>query len=191
MFPISLLFYQYCGLSVGDFFLFQGIFSLAALLLEVPMGYLADIFPKKNILALSYVFVIIRDLLWLFLAQYGYWIILLGEILYAAYKTSFSGVPDSYIYEYLKIQNVSNKMIKHYGKMNFFMMLGTSFSSVIGAGIYAVISEYTLEKYNCNYGFIILIYLELLLNLIAICLLFRLPQLPQQSSFRTSLKKHI
>ena len=188
MFPVLLLFYQHCGLSVGDFFLFQGIFSLSALLLEVPMGYLADIFPKKNILILSYFFVIIRALLWLLFARYGYWILLFGEILYAAYKTSFSGTPDSYIYEYLKSHHIPHKMVKHYGKMNFFVCLGTALSSVIGTSVYAFVSQYSIKKYNYDYGFIVLISLELFLNLTAVLLLLFLPKIPPQNNHNKTLK---
>ena len=189
MLPFLFLFYQHCGLGVGDFFLFQGIFSLTALLLEIPMGYLGDIFSKRNILILSYSFFVLRCLLWLFFSQYGYFILLLGEILYAAQKASFAGTSDSYIYEYLKRYNVPQKMKQQYGRMNFFMSFGTAFSSVVGAWIYAIVSKYTLQKYNYNYGFVALIGLELILNLIAICLLLRLPKIPQQKGNKMTLKR--
>lgn len=187
--PFLFLFYQHCGLSVGDFFLFQGVFSIACLLFEIPLGYLGDIFPKRNVLMLSYTFFILRCLLWLFFAQYGYWVLLAGEILYAAQRASFTGVSDSYIYEYLKRYNISQKMKKRYGKMNFFMSMGNAISSLIGAGIYVVVSQYTLAKYNYNYAFMALIGLELILNLIATLLLFRLPNLPQQAHPQKTLKE--
>ncbi|MBO7258366.1 MAG: MFS transporter, partial [Alphaproteobacteria bacterium] len=185
--PFVLLFYQSHGLTVGDYFLFQGIFSLSALLLEIPLGYLADIFPKRNVLIISYLFYIGRLLLWLFFAQYGYWILLLAEILYAAHKASWAGCADSYIYEYLKFNNIPQKMKRRYGKMNFFMGLGSAFSSLVAAGIYTNISQYTLERYNYNYGFLILICLELVLNLIATGLLLKLPKIPTKAQTKTTL----
>ena len=187
--PFLLLFYQSCGLTVGDFFLFQGVFSLAALLLEIPMGYLGDIFPKKNILILSYTFYVIRCMLWLFFARYGYWIILIGEILFAAQKTTFTGVSDSYIYEYLKHYNIPQKMAKHYGTMNFFLAFGTAFSVFISTPIYAIVSKYTLAEYGHNYAFFVLISLELILNLAAIGLLSRLPTFSQTPLPKGTLKK--
>lgn len=188
--PFLLLFYQSCGLTVGDFFLFQGIFSLSGLLLEIPMGYLGDIFPKRNILILSYTFFILRLLLWLFFAHYGYWIILTGEILYAAQKTTFTGVSESYIYEYLKYYNIPQEMAKHYGHMNFFLSLGTAFSVFISTPIYSIVSKYTSAQYGHNYAFIVLLSLELMLNLTAVCLLFKLPKIPQaHPPLRDSLKQ--
>lgn len=185
--PVLFLFYQHCGLSVGDFFLFQGIFSLAGLLFEVPAGYLGDLFPKKNILILSYSFFVVRLILWLFFAQYGYWIIFMGEILYAAQKATFSGASDSYVYEYLKYNNISQKMLKKYGKMNFFMSIGTSISSLLGAWLYNFVSQWSLVHYQHDYGFIVLIVLELILNLTAIYLLSLLPNLPAPCSRKRSL----
>ena len=182
MLPFLLLFYQKYGLTVGDFFLFQGVFSISALLFEIPTGYLGDIFPKRNVLILSCSFMIARLLLWLFFAQYGYWVLLLGEILFAAHRASFAGNSDSYIYEYLKHFNVPNEMVARYGKMNFWASFGTAFSSFIAAYIYKFASEYSSAKYNANYGFTTLIILELILTLIALFLLFNLPKLPSEQN---------
>lgn len=177
--PVLFLFYQHCGLSVGDFFLFQGIFSLSTLLFEIPFGYLGDIISKKSVLILSYLFFIFRLILWLFFAQYGYWVLLLGEILFAAQKASFSGAVDSYIYEYLKHFNSSKEMLKCYGKVNFFLAAGTAFSAIPATLLYSKISQYTLLKYNHDYGFVVLMLLELILNLTALFLLVLLPAIPR------------
>ena len=187
--PVLFLFYQSCGLSVSDFFLFQGIFALCALLFEVPAGFLADIFPKRNVLILSYSFFIIRLILWLTCAKYGYWILLTGEILYAAQKSTFSGVADSYIYEYLKSKNMPHNIGSKYGKMNFFMSIGTAFSSLTGAYIYQSVSAWSMRNYNADYGFIVLISLELILNLAALFCLLLLPTIPASYHRKKSLKQ--
>ena len=187
--PVLFLFYQSCGLSVSDFFFFQGIFALAALLFEVPAGFLADIFPKRNVLILSYSFFITRLVLWLTCAKYGYWILLAGEILYAAQKATFSGVADSYIYEYLKSKNMPNNIGSKYGKMNFFMSIGTAFSSLVGAYIYQSVSTWSIAKHHTDYGFVVLISLELILNIAALICLLLLPKLPASYTYKKSLKK--
>lgn len=187
--PVLFLFYQHCGLSVADFFLFQGVFSLAGLLFEIPAGYLGDIFPKKNILILSYSFFIMRLLLWLFFVQYGYWILFIGEILYAAQKATFSGASDSYIYEYLKHNNIPQKMLKKYGKLNFSMSIGTAISSLLGAWLYHVVSQWSMAKFQQDYGFIVLIVLELILNITALSLLLMLPKIPRSEQPKRSLKE--
>ena len=44
--PVLLFFYQENGLSVGDFYLIQGLIVFFAFLFEIPAGYLGDIFPR-------------------------------------------------------------------------------------------------------------------------------------------------
>ncbi|MBR1840556.1 MAG: hypothetical protein IJ778_00310 [Alphaproteobacteria bacterium] len=51
--PVTLLWYQYNGLTASDFVFIQGIFILFGIFSEVPSGYLADIFSKKHILLCS------------------------------------------------------------------------------------------------------------------------------------------
>ena len=43
--PVLLFFYQENGLTVGDFYLIQGLIVFFAFLFEIPAGYLGDIFP--------------------------------------------------------------------------------------------------------------------------------------------------
>ena len=187
--PVLLLFYQHNGLTIGDFFLFQGIFSLAALLFEVPAGYIGDLFPKRNILILSYTFFIARLILWLGWARYGYWVILAGEILYAMQKASFSGAADGYVFEFLKSQGRDGRMPKRYGKLNFCMSLGTALSSLAGAWCYQRVSEWSLAKYQQDYGFTVLLALELILNGMALALICRMPNLPVVAPIKKSLKE--
>ncbi len=170
MLPVLSLFYLENGLTIGDYFLFQGIFSIAALVFEIPAGYLGDIFPRKNILILSYSLFVVRLLLWLFFG--GYWILLAGEILYAASKACYSGVADGYIYDYLKSKGKTRDMLKRYGRLNFFMSVGTAIASVSGAALYEAFNKNGLP------GFMILISIELVFNTASVLMLFLLPKVP-------------
>ena len=173
MLPVLLFFYQENGLSAGDFFLFQGIFSITALLFEIPSGYLGDIFPRRNMLIFSFSMFLLRLLLWSVLVAgfepfkaNAYWIILAGEVLYSLSKASYAGVADGYIYDYLKSQNKTNRMLQRYGKMNFCMSIGTAIASFVGPILYK------------KYGFPVLITIEIIFNVSAIGLLFLLPKVP-------------
>ena len=173
MLPVLLFFYQENGLTAGDFFLFQGIFSITALLFEIPSGYLGDIFPRRNMLIFSFSMFLLRLLLWSVLVAgfepfkaNAYWIILAGEVLYSLSKASYAGVADGYIYDYLKSQNKTNRMLQRYGKMNFCMSIGTAIASFVGPILYK------------KYGFPVLITIEILFNVSAIGLLFLLPKVP-------------
>lgn len=164
MLPVLLLFYQENGLSAGDLFLFQGIFSITALLFEIPAGYIGDIFPRKNVLIFSYSLFLARLILWICFG--GYWIVLAGEILYSLSKAFYSGVADGYVYDYLKAQGKTHRMLHGYGKLNFYMSLGTALASLAGPILYK------------EYGFIVLLFIEIVLNTVSILLLFLLPKVP-------------
>lgn len=168
MLPVLLLFYQENGLTAGDLFLFQGIFSITALLVEVPAGYIGDIFPRRNILILSYCFFLCRLVLWLCIGFFTdkYWVVLIGEILCSFSKAFYSGVADGYVYDYLKSQHKTHQMLKGYGKLNFCMSVGTACAALIGPKLYN------------DYGFSVLIIIEMILNSTAIGLLFLLPKVP-------------
>ena len=173
MLPVLLLFYQENGLTAGDYFLFQGIFSITALLFEIPAGYLGDIFPRRNMLIFSFSMFLLRLILWSFLVagfplfkSNAYWIILAGEVLYSLSKASYAGVADGYIYDYLKSQHKTNRMLQKYGKMNFCMSVGTAIASFLGPILYQ------------RYGFATLITMEIIFNISAIGLLFFLPKVP-------------
>ncbi len=192
MLPVLLLFYQQNGLSIGDYFLFQGIFSITALLFEVPAGYIGDIFPRKNILILSYGLFLLRLVLWFFFAQYGYWIILAGEILYSASKSFYAGVADGYVYDYLKAGGKTSEMLKQYGRLNCFMSTGTAISSLLGAYFYQYLSAWSLSSFGRDYGFLILLLIEMIYNTIAIGLLFFLPNVPSaKKKIRSMSEKYI
>ncbi len=178
MLPIMLLFYQSNGLTKGDYFLFQGIFSIAALCFEVPAGYIADWISRKKVLILSYGLFLLRLILWYFLG--GYWVVLIGELLYAASKALFSGIADGYIYDLLKSKGQTTRMLKRYGRMNFFMSAGTAIASLLGAKLYQ------------EYGVMTLIVIEIIFNSIALGMLFLLPDVPSErtESLTTREKYH-
>ncbi len=175
MLPVMLLFYEENGLTAGDLFLFQGIFSITALLFEIPAGYLGDLFPRRNILILSYSLFLMRLVLWYFFE--GYWIVLAGEILYSMSKATYSGVADGYIYDYLKSQGKTKKMLSGYGRLNFWMSIGTALASLIGPVLYK------------KYGFPVLIIIEIILNSAAVGLLFLLPKITSFRRQRTKIRE--
>ncbi|MBR2068155.1 MAG: MFS transporter [Candidatus Gastranaerophilales bacterium] len=174
--PVSFLFYLYNGLNLSDFIFFQGIFYFVCLISEIPAGYLGDIFKRKNILIFSYLLFLSRITLWIFFK--GYWIVLIGEILYGLSKSCYRGVSDGYIYDYLKTKNIENSMLKRYGKYNFFMSSGCAISAILGVALY---------KY---FNFKILLILEFIIHTIAILLLIFLPQIPHIQVKKTTFKVH-
>lgn len=163
--PVLFLFYQQYGITVGDFFLLQGLSALLCLALDVPSGYMADIYSKKKVLIFSGTLLFARFALLYFFPSY--WIIFLGEALYAVVISTFVGTADSYIYELLKNNDKTVKMLKRYGRLYFYVSLGTSVSSLAGA--------YLFDLYGADTVILItMVYVG-----ISTLLLFFLPELPK------------
>lgn len=162
--PVLLLFYQKNGLTIADFVMFQGIFQLTGILFEIPCGYIADTFSKKNVLILAFGCFFLRAALWLSFS--GVYIILLGELFNALSRAFLSGVYDSYIYDYLKSKNKTRRMLKECGRTNFAMSSGAMFAAIFSAALYD------------RYGTSALLGLEFCLTLSSIILLTTLPNPP-------------
>jgi MFS family permease len=173
--PVLLLFYQQNGLTITDFILFQGIFQLTGIVFEIPCGYIADTITKKKVLILAFTCFFLRAALWLNFS--GVYIVLLGELFNALSRAFLSGVYDSYIYDYLKSQNRTKKMLKVCGKTNSSMSFGAMFAAIFSAILY---------KY---YGTVILLSLEFILTLISIILLTTLPNPPSAKPEAVTLKQ--
>lgn len=140
--PVLLFFYQENGLSVGDFYLIQGLIVFFAFLFEIPAGYLGDIFPRKYILITAYSLFLARLFLWIFFR--GFEIILIGEFFYACSKACFDSVSSSFIYDILKKNNEETKMVKAYSNFNASMYIGTGIAALLGAGLYEKLGSHVL-----------------------------------------------
>ena len=159
--PVMLLFYRENGLSVSDLFLFQSIFYLSSILLEIPVGFLSDLIPKKNILLISVGIFLFVATLWLNFK--GFYVILTGEILMSVSKVMMDNSMSGYMYDYLSANKKAEKMPKNYGYLNFCLALGTALASIIGALIFS------------KYGSHNLLLTQVCLITISILLILRLP----------------
>ena len=160
--PLTLLFYQKNGLNVGDFFLFHGIFSLLCIMFTIPSGYISDFFSKRDVLIVSYLMLLLKTILWIGCS--GWFVILLGEILVGFSKTLYDCTLSSYMYEYLKQNNISEKMIGKCGLNGTCLSISTAIISLISGFIYI------------KYGFFILLLLDLFFISCSIILLCFLPK---------------
>ena len=147
--PVLYLFYLDNGLTLGDFFLFQGLVFIINVLLQIPMGLLGNFVSRKNLIIFSYVIYLGRIFLWLFFK--GYFIVLLGEIFYAISKAVFDAVEAPYVWDVTSEKSKNSTMLKAYSRLNFALCLGVGIASFAGAFLYEyagleilLISEFTI-----------------------------------------------
>lgn len=132
--PIVMLFYNYKGLSMGDFFLIQGLFSLAVFVLEIPTGYIGDLFSRKHTLIIGNLIWIMGYLIWIF--GEGFWPVLSGELIFAVAISLISGTVEAYLYDLLKKRHKEGKFHQKYAKMEMLGNLVLTISTLTGAFIY-------------------------------------------------------
>lgn len=177
--PITLLFYQYNGLSASELFFFQGIFYLTSILVEVPVGYFTNNFSKKNLLIISFTTYLMVIITWLLFK--GYYVVLIGEIFCAISKVIMDNVVSGYLYDLLQHQDRETKMPKYFGYVNFSLASGTAVAAVVGTFIFS------------KYGFSTLLTAQALIIITSIFLLSLIPNIkrhmPLKDTFINSLHK--
>ena len=134
--PVAVLLYQGKGVSVGEFFLIQGIFRLTAFLFEIPSGYLSDVFSRKKILLIGAIVQFIA-MAWLFFAQ-GFWGVLLCEAGLGLASALFSGTKEAYAFDLLKRMKREKDYLKENGSIHTFSQVSTFFATLAGGGLYAI-----------------------------------------------------
>ena len=131
---IIVLIYTGKGVSVGDFFLIQGIFRATNFLLEIPSGYLSDRFSRRHVLIFGSIvhvlgFVVIA-------LAYGFWQIVLGEALLGIASALFSGTLEAYTYDLLKRNKTQNHFLKEMGSVSTWGSVASFIATIIGPEIY-------------------------------------------------------
>ncbi|MGC6470045.1 MAG: MFS transporter [Flavobacteriales bacterium] len=109
--PIVVLFFQENGLSLREVMILQGSYSFMVALMEIPSGYIADVFGRKKTLILGAVTSFIGFLI--ISLSFNFWPFLLGEIFLGLGASFISGADSALLYDSL----VESKREKEYTKV--------------------------------------------------------------------------
>ncbi len=163
--PIIILYFQHKGVSTGDFFLIQGIFAFLAFFVEIPTGYIGDLFSRKLTLIIGFFLHLLGSLLWIY--GYGFYWLLGGELLFAISLALYSGTFEAYLYDLLKKQNNQKKFHKKMGNLAVVSDTLLLVATLSGGVLYQVISPEAP------------IWGQLISSAIAIIILLMLPDVPE------------
>lgn len=132
--PVIVLLYTQKGITVGDFFLIQGIFRIAAFLFEIPSGYLSDRFSRKNVLIIGTIcsFLGFAELA----MANGFFTIMLGEALFGIASALYSGTLEAYTYDLMKRNNSQKQFLKEFGSITTFGNIASFIASILGGIIF-------------------------------------------------------
>ena len=97
--PIIVLFFQEHGLSLTQVMFLQAIYSLSVAVFEIPSGYIADLFGRKNTIVISTVFSFIGYLIFSFYG--GFFAFAIAEVLIGIGGSLMSGSDSAILYDTL------------------------------------------------------------------------------------------
>jgi MFS family permease len=137
--PIIVLFYQENGLSMTDVLFLQAIYSISIVVMEIPSGYLADIWGRKNTIVLGSILGTIG--FGIYSLSYGFAGFLIAELILGFGQSLISGADSAMLYDTLVEQNQSEKYLKYEGRV---LSLG-NFAETIAAIAGGLLAEISLR----------------------------------------------
>lgn len=135
--PVIVLFYQDNGLSMQDIFLLKSIYSVAIVFMEIPSGYLADVWGRKKTLLLGGILGAGGFALYSF--SFGFWAFAFAEIILGIGHSFVSGADSAMLYDTLKAHQREKEYIKQEGWITSSGNFAEAIAGVSG-GLLATIS---------------------------------------------------
>ena len=140
--PVIVLVYTGRGITVGDFFLIQGIFRLAAFLFEIPSGYLSDRFSRKRVMIFGALCAIAGFAT--IATAYGFWAIVAGEALLGVSSALYSGTMEAYTYDLMKRNRSQKQFLKEFGEIMTWASVAEFIASILGGFLFVALGAYGL-----------------------------------------------
>ncbi len=135
--PVIVLVYTGRGITVGDFFLIQGIFRLAAFLFEIPSGYLSDRFSRKRVMIFGALCAIAGFTT--VATAYGFWAIVAGEALLGVTSALYSGTIEAYTYDLMKRNRSQKQFLKEFGEIMTWASIAEFIASILGGFLFVAL----------------------------------------------------
>ena len=95
--PIIVLFYEKHGLGLHDVFILKSVYSVAAVTLEIPSGYLSDVWGRKKCLVSGCILFFIGYLVYSFTSSFTAF--LGAELLLGIGQTLVNGADSALLYD--------------------------------------------------------------------------------------------
>ena len=128
--PIIVLFYNENGLKMKDILVLQGIYSISIVALEIPSGYMADLWGRKKTIVFGSIIGFVGYLIYCF--SFNFWGFMLAEIILGIGQSFISGADSALLFETLANQNKQELYVKHEGRLAAFGNLAEAIAGITG-----------------------------------------------------------
>jgi MFS family permease len=134
--PVLALFYIANNVSIEQFGIIFGVFSLTIALLQIPTGVFADFFGRKNTLILSRLCYLTEILIFCFFS--GFWPFLIAKIISGIGVSLGSGTNEALLYETLKKTDRLKEHRKIFGNLQAISNIFMAVVFIIGAYLFSI-----------------------------------------------------
>lgn len=135
--PIVVLFYQNNGMGMQEIFTLKAIYSVAIVTMEVPSGWMADVWGRKKTLFVGSILGAVGFLIYSF--SFGFWAFAIAEIILGIGHACVSGADSAMLYDSLKASGKTDQYIKNEGRITSAGNFAEALAGVLG-GLLAAIS---------------------------------------------------
>lgn len=143
--PIVVPFYQSNGLGMQEIFILRSVYSVTIVIFEIPSGYVADIWGRKNTIINGLMMGFAGFVIYSFAR--GFWGFLWAEIVLGIGQSLISGTDSALLYDSLLERDRQDAYLQYEGKMVSYGNFSEAIAGVIG-GLIAGISLRT--PYLCQ-----------------------------------------
>lgn len=113
--PIVVLFYQDNGIDMQGIFILKAIYSVAIVFMEIPSGWMADVWGRKKTLILGGILSSAGILIYSF--SFGFWAFAVAEIILGIGHSFVSGADSAMLFDSLKAAKQSDQYVKQEGRI--------------------------------------------------------------------------
>ncbi len=138
--PIIVLFYQDHGLDLQDIFILKSIFSVVAVTLEIPSGYLADTWGRKKCLVLGSILFFAGYLCYAFTDTFAAFIF--AEVLLGIGLTLVNGTDSALLYDTAEYYKQEDKYLLYEGRVTMIGNFAEAAAGIIGGFLAAYSLRY-------------------------------------------------
>ena len=135
--PIIVLFYEDHGLGLQDVFILKSAYSIAAVTLEIPSGYLADVWGRRNCLISGCLLFFFGYLCYSFTGSFGAFLI--AELLLGIGQTLVNGADSALLYDTTVAARQEQLYLRYEGRITMIGNFAEAIAGILG-GLLAVYS---------------------------------------------------
>jgi len=134
--PIVVLFYQSNDMGMHEIFVLKAIYSIAIVAMEIPSGWMADVWGRKKTLILGSILGSAGFVIYSF--SYGFWAFVAAEIILGIGHSFVSGADSALLYDSLKADKRTDKYIREEGRITSVGNFAEAVAGVVGGFLAAI-----------------------------------------------------